>query len=327
MAISTPKRTAAILANQALRPKMTSMLELVGAREALSYLETPFPHQRPLRSYHVTYLRHLMKSRHFRQGTEIHVANVSGTRYVVNGQHTLSAIIYEQCSIWLSVVEYTCTMEEAHRLYQTFDRNLQRSLTDLYRADPGFEAIQLLPSSVVRLGNSITNLMLGFPAYATGFRDRTPFRDAALRFACMLSWQKEAQGIFQVMHGPRHATRVMERAAVISVALCTYRWQPAKADVFWTSVASDSGLLEGDPAKTMLNWLLTTHAQKYELGQYSRYVATAWNAHYEERSLIQLRARAATDPILIAGTPHDGNALMQYLGPDMTIHHDPIPAT
>lgn len=144
MAISTPKRAAVVLANQALRPKLTSRLELIGAHIALSYLETPFPHQRPLRSYHVTYLRHLMKAGHFRQGTEIHVANVSGARYVVNGQHTLSAVIYEQCSVWLSVVEYTCTMEEAHRLYQTFDRNLQRSLTDLYRADPGFEEIKLL---------------------------------------------------------------------------------------------------------------------------------------------------------------------------------------
>ena len=52
-------------------------------------------------------------------------------------QHTLTALVQEHLSAWLTVVEIDVpTLAAIGRLYESFDRNLTRSLDDIYQSDP-----------------------------------------------------------------------------------------------------------------------------------------------------------------------------------------------
>ena len=63
--------------------------------KAQTLLDLCYQGQRPLRQHHVRFLRHLMRTGHWRQGAEIHCARVEGERFLVNGQHTLTALVQE----------------------------------------------------------------------------------------------------------------------------------------------------------------------------------------------------------------------------------------
>ena len=114
---------------------------------------------------------------------------------------------------------------------------------------------------------------------------------------------------------PKATRNLLVRASVLSIALVTYRFQPEMAHDFWPRLARDSGLIEGDPAHTLLRWLRETPARHYDNGSYARHVAAAWNAAYEGRQLFRLLARQPTQPLLVAGTPHEGNVHKVYLRP------------
>ena len=81
------------------RPRMNSTLTLITPDKAQALLETCYQGQRPLRQHHVRFLRHLMRTGHWRQGAEIHCARVEGERFLVNGQHTLTALVQEGLAV------------------------------------------------------------------------------------------------------------------------------------------------------------------------------------------------------------------------------------
>jgi len=100
---------------------MNSTLTLVTPEKAQALLATAYQGQRPLRPHHVRFLRHLMRTGHWRQGAEIHCARIENERFLVNGQHTLTALVQEHLSSWLTLVEIDVpTMAAIGRLYEAF---------------------------------------------------------------------------------------------------------------------------------------------------------------------------------------------------------------
>src|SRR5207244_3972799 len=119
------------------RPRMNSALTLVTPEKAQALLATAYQGQRLLRPYHVRFLRHLLRTGHWRQGAEIHCARIGTERFLINGQHTLTALVQEHLAAWLTLVEIDVpTLAAIGRLYESFDRNLTRSLDDIYQSDP-----------------------------------------------------------------------------------------------------------------------------------------------------------------------------------------------
>ena len=119
------------------RPRMNSALTLVTPEKAQALLATAYQGQRPLRPHHVRFLRHLLRTGHWRQGAEIHCARIGSERFLINGQHTLTALVQEHLAAWLTVVEIDVpTLAAIGRVYESFDRNLTRSLDDIYQSDP-----------------------------------------------------------------------------------------------------------------------------------------------------------------------------------------------
>jgi hypothetical protein len=70
------------------RPRMNSALTLITPEKAQALLATAYQGQRPLRPHHVRFLRHRLRTGHWRQGAEIHCARLGRECFLINGQHT-----------------------------------------------------------------------------------------------------------------------------------------------------------------------------------------------------------------------------------------------
>lgn len=109
----------------------------------------------------------------------------------------------------------------------------------------------------------------------------------------------------------------------MAVALVTYRYTDRDAAEFWHAVAMDDRLAMNDPRKKLHFHIYTTKLRGYEPHVYSRYVARAWNAAWENKKLQSLQAQNITAPIHLEGTPHDGEKVLRYITPRGDVLHDP----
>lgn len=310
----------------------------VTAAEAADILRTTaYPFQRPLRSWHVARQRWLIDHGELRAGTEVHFAvwATTGVRYQINGVHTLTALAQSGHTWRFTFIDHVVhSEEEVARLYASFDQHLRRSWRNIYAVNPVFQRQALPPLILDRLGG-ITNLL------ALGFERRVQFRaheglpfltTAALRIALMESWLPEIREFLRTIPAKKGDNKsyqenrnLLLRSSVVAIALVTYRFAPALATQFWPQVASDNGLLLGDPKRALLYYLRRTNTRQVEIPTYVRVVASAWNHAVNGRSLRELPGRPGQVldpqlPIVIEQTPHDGKAHYGYLGRDGTIH-------
>jgi hypothetical protein len=307
------------------RPRMNSTLTLVTPEKAQALLATAYQGQRPLRPHHVRFLRHLLRTGHWRQGAEIHCARIGSERFLINGQHTLTALVQEQLAAWLTVVEIDVpTLAAIGRLYESFDRNLTRSLDDIYQSDPEMRQYAWTGKQLKAMSGTVAVLATGYAKDALFTDILLTLRDPFVRAELIRDWGGEATQAFGAMQG--QLRRHLLRSGVLSVVLTTYRYAPPQAAQFWPAVCHDSGLTEGMPARALVHFLLTTPSRLLGAPEYARHVASAWNAFYEQRALRTLVPRAGANPIRIAGTPHDGTTTWQYLDQAGRVQHTPVPA-
>lgn len=324
----TTTTTSQMLLGVSTMNKVRTQTLLVHPAEAEAWLlRENFSRQRPLRRQHVEYLAQAMRGGRFREGTQINFAVRNGTRYLVNGQHTLAAMVASQCALLLDVQETLVeTMEDVAVLYGRHDRGLARSLTDSYSAHGFAETYGFSREHTAIIGGAMPLVVSGFTSYGNYTGQLGKFmRDQDLRWGMMVDWVDESRLFFEDIRGTAgFLFKCLSRAAVVSVALVTYRYTGNDATEFWREVAKDNGLQSTHPAKTLIRFLLEHPAKMHAPNIYARYVATAWNAFFEERSLSLLRARDAGFPILIEGTPFDGKRALYFMQPDGTLVHDPI---
>jgi hypothetical protein len=327
---------ATALARAKSRPKdlpvpFRTYARRVSPRQAREELDAAaYPFQRPLRPYQVAYLRTLIEQHQLRAGTTITFAVFRQTkqRYCLNGRHTLTALAETTGDAYpLQFEEYLVdSEEEVSRLYQSFDRNLARSWKDLYRADVRLYREDLPPSVLNKLGGVTQLLASGFKHnfILTGGAWQPILRNATVRFTLMYDWLPLMREFQSGLSGATAGVRkLLYRSSVLAIALITYRFQSARAHAFWPRLARDSGLSEGEPEWALLRYLREHGTRAIEPAVYQRKVAAAWNLYYNRRPVRDLQARAAKDPILILGTPHDGTAHYGYLAPDGTVYTQP----
>ena len=307
------------------RPRMNSALTLVTPDKAQALLATAYQGQRPLRPHHVRFLRHLLRTGHWRQGAEIHCARIGTERFLVNGQHTLTALVQEHLAAWLTVVEIDVpTLAAIGRVYESFDRNLTRSLDDIYQSDPALRQYAWTGKQLKAMSGAVAVLATGYAKDALFTDLLLTLRDPFVRAELIRDWSGEATQAFGAMQG--QLRRHLLRSGVLSVVLATYRYAPPQAAQFWPAVCQDSGLTEGMPARALVHFLLTTPSRLLGAPEYARHVASAWNAFYEQHALRTIVPRAGANPIRIAGTPHDGTTTWQYLDRAGLVQHTPVPA-
>ena len=226
---------------------------------------------------------------------------------------------------WLTVVEIDVpTLAAIGRLYEAFDRNMTRSLEDIYQSDPEIRGYGWTTKQLKAMSGAVALLATGF-AQEAGFADIVlTLRDPFVRAELLRDWSGEATQAFGAMQG--QLRRYLLRSGVLSVLLATYRYTPQLAAQFWPAVLSGFGPDRGH-ARTRAGALPLDHA---EPGARGPGVCPARRQRLERllrtAPLTHPRATGGGESDRIAGTPHDGTATLHYINLAGLVQHTPVPA-
>lgn len=266
-----------------------------------------FDRQRAITDLNVQRLGVEMKYDRFIPGTTVYFAVLPDkTMLILNGNHTLEAIIASgKTQRLVFIFKKVADVQEAARLYGTFDIHKTRTWTDALKA--------VSPDKKIALSNSVMpavgHIMQSF-TYDPRNVEANNSRGA--RFGSMKPYEEPASLLYAAMAGsPGPHKAAIRRKGVMAVALETLRYQPGPAAVFWKDLAHDDGLAKSDPRKVLLRWLLNSNSGGKLTGAtaanpHSRAAIGAWNAWCRGDALQHIRPH--TGPIIILGTPWDGKS-------------------
>ena len=225
--------------------------------------------QRLIRKHHVSYLANEIIMRRFAPGTKIHFAICEGAKYLINGQHTLSAIDKSQIPVALTIQETVCAnMDQVAHLFATEDRQLQRSVSDVYHAYNFADKIGVkthhagnLCAALSFLRTNVCGLNINQkPSPEDLMADATPLAESYVTF-------------LDAIHGHNSTVRKMiERQPIIAAALITI--DHTKGYDFWNGMAMDDGLQKGDPRKYYLNYLRDVKEDKKRMDRAKEHKVT-----------------------------------------------------
>lgn len=292
-------------------------------------LANRFEGQRAIKVPRVKVYESMMRGGEWMPGTVIKVAIVKGedpqkSLYLLNGQHRLRAIVDSQTTQTCVIAWIKCdSLDDVRRLYVVEDDYSKRTNRDVVTA-------LALPE---KTGISKTMLSVSMGALrfiAANFNHDAPEYWST---ADSLKLQKEYQeAIFwydTILAGiPRHIQSAMKRAAVMSVALVTIKYSDlvynSQTDgntvhAFWSGIADNDGLKQGDPRQKALEHLLRvrmpTRARhgttKHESAPlHARTIANYFNAWVQGATFAagpngRTKVRE-NQPICILGSPWDG---------------------
>jgi hypothetical protein len=264
-----------------------------------------FERQRPISDRNVTRLAEEMRRGWFLAGTPIFICTLpDGREYIVNGNHTLEAVHTSGVTVPLVLIRKRVRdMENAARCYSTFDMQAVRNWKATLLAT-GFSESLPIPDKVA---SAVGVIMAGFK-YAPNDQFMNKSRHARLEI--LPDYVKAAHLIKAAMdQSPRPNQRIIERAAILGVALYTARYQPSMAEEFWGGMAKDDGLKANDPRKSLLRFASNhrvTGSSDREM--HAKAAALAWNAYFKGQTLDVCKP-AQMLTIRIHGTPmHKGAA-------------------
>lgn len=268
--------------------------------------------QRPIRNQHVSYLASEIEKGRFVNGTMVHFAKLNGHCHLVNGQHTLSAIVQSGKSQLLAVKTTSVSDEkQIAELYFREDNHLSRQISDAFRALNMEESTGLTLTQQQWVGSAIYLIKEGF--IRKGGSKQRVSRDELANGVAKLAPQ--ARDYFQGIAGCRDPIqRALTRQATVAVALTTFLYCNDTAKKFWRQVALCDGLRIGDPRKTLFEFLVevgssgggVTNKRSANAAYHCRAIASAWNACFEGRSLKIIKVIDEGLPIKLLGTPYHG---------------------
>lgn len=301
--------------------KVTSSIFNVDPSQAQVWISrNNYENQRPIRSSHVSYLASEIAKGRFIDGTAIHFAELNGDLKLVNGQHTLSAIIKSGCPQRLTVTITKVSSDlEIAQLYFRHDNHLTRQISDAFRALNLDEETGLNLTQQQWVGSAIYVLMsgLGVSGNFRGIKTRISRDDLAKG---VVNLAEPAKNYFNCIFGVRPAIhRALTRRASVAVALVTFYYSPVMSVDFWKQVAFTNNVKIGDPRKTLSELLVEVGMigggagkRSASTSYHSRAISVAWNAFFEGRDLKLIKVYEDS-PIKILGSPYIGNKLENEL--------------
>ena len=310
--------------------RCTSKLYLMHPGEAATWIaEGLYARQRPLRPFHVAFLQHLMTIDRFRDGTPIDLAQSGQKRMVINGQHTLHAIVASQRSQWVVLtIHRTQSLDDVAHLYSTFDRQMPRNTRDMLKAYGFPDASGLNARQSDMLLGCMRLVLSGFVYPMPTSDTRLGYlRDQELLYVAAMQWQVEAKQFCTAISGTQSTwSKYLLRQPLMAVALVQFRSKPVQALDFWTWVAHESHVSPTHPTRLLARWLQREGIRgNYDRGEYVRTCASAWNAYLDDTPIKQLHALPRGRPLHLAGTPHTLSTVRRYLSPTWELLREPVP--
>lgn len=283
---------------------------------AKMYLGYKYEHQRDIDKVQVAILASEMKSGNFTD-SKIDIGVLNNERSLLNGQHTMNAIIQSECTYDLTVTEhYAQNSDDLAHLYETFDLQRRRRYADSMRVYRLTEVLGMNSTSIENLGAALAWARSNFGADRM-MKQMITFTD---RREWSKLWKWEMHAILEAISPcDKYIRNTLLKQPVLSVALITMRYQPEKSFAFWRQVAWQDGLKQYDPRQTLRKYLAAStrtneySGNKVEPYEISRAVALAWNAYMAYRVWRYVVVRDTTKLMTLAGTPYNGNQSPHFL--------------
>lgn len=290
----------------------------VTKEQAIIWLaECVYPHQRPRSESWTQVLAGMMNRGVFRASTDIAFADFQGKRFLVNGNHTLHAVLRADAPQDLLIVRMVCTtMQEVNEIYMRYDAGRLRNYHNIYRAMELTQTLQMTRTQVGELGASVGFLAAGFSK--RGIISEM-LKDGTLKANMMAAWSPEAHLFYDALAGcPSEYKSLLATRSVMSLGLVTLRFQEEKARIFWEETSHPEEALDRNaPSSRLMRWLQQpkTYVKKIGVERHVRMVAEFWRAHSTAKRvslklLADVKGRNAID---LEGTLHDGAAVRVYL--------------
>jgi hypothetical protein len=287
--------------------RMGGGVQSVSAEQAADFLDkTTFLGQRKLDLVHVRYLAGLMRDGSFRPASPAEFAELpDGRRFLVNGQHTMSAIVDYGGAIDLNITIYSVDdMVGIGVLYNTFDRNKPRSLKDNWQALDMKKRYAMLDNEVTAFGRAAPFIAGNFGYRPTKIAQQ--YRSPDLRARVMDNHHEAARQFMDCLKPAEPAIRrALLYPPVLALGVYTVAHDHDRAVRFWILAADDQNLSKTDPPKAA-----TMLAQRPMKGILKTQVALAqsliavWNAYVVERQMKHPKLlKDPSDAVRILGTP------------------------
>ena len=263
-----------------------------------------YVNQRPFSKKHVDILAIAMENKQFREFTPVDFAVLDGKPHLINGQHTLRALVKSKIPLNLAInLHKTDDLATVESLYGKYDIGRTRSLRDTF-GSLGAE-MALAPRELTAVGVAVSLIMRGFKPIGgadTAIKqyERKNFDNIK---AVMKTWEEEAKAYFACMAPASNFNKLLfMRGSVIAIGLLTFRHNKEKATEFWSAAVLDDGLRNEDPRRALISWLRNNGVMsKYGQVQYKA-AAICWNAFFRGKQLTRVHANA-DGPLQVLGTP------------------------
>jgi hypothetical protein len=270
---------------------------LVTAEMASHWLSAlNYVYQRVIRSYHVTALANEMKNGRFRVRTQINFCQTPDQAFhLVNGQHTLAAIVKSGIGQTLSVVITQCkNMREVADDFARYDTHLTRQISDSLYAHEVDKHFGLTKSELkwVTAASMYYSYMIGDTKSKTA--KTVLSNDEKLKLVMLHG--ADISAALKVING--HYKYYLVRKSTVSCMAITRKYDNKISEDFWLKMAEYDGLRARDPRKHLLEFLKSTGipgGNKDKISKtfpdhiFVKNIAIAWKAYIEQREITLFR--------------------------------------
>lgn len=270
-----------------------------------------YPRQRSVNKNNLAILiSHYVKGT-FTAATQIFFGRLGDEIFLLNGQHRLTAVVETGIPQEFQVQVKICnTMEEVDIEYSRFDTDMKTRSMRVTLTARGIGTQHGVSSALA--SNIVKASMLiaaGFSFRDASVTNRSSSMDEKLEYA--EEWWKEAndyQSCISAAKRPESKSVYSKlcSARLASIGLVTLRGAHKKAILFWTSVAEDSGLKRGDPAKALLDCLKMYNPSTPHPTHNATFFCApiiAWNCHMRGSRLNSIKTDGI-NTLKIDGTPY-----------------------
>jgi hypothetical protein len=265
-----------------------------------------YDHQRNINEQHVSVLADLMRRGRWQSKSQIDFAVLNGRYILINGYHRAYAQVRSGKTVTWSIALHDAKTEaDLRSLYYAFDTNLRpRGSRDILKAAEFADVTGLSAEIADALYRAVPYISGKF---ATNPKNKNFLVDKQVdrRLEVASEYAKAAARFAAATEGMLGGRRSkFKAAAVVAVAVITFRFQSETAWQFWTGVAQNDGLKRGDPRLALCNDMMTRRATGASVAAFAPAII-AWNAYFNERPLQLIKVLDTFEPI-IDGTPFDG---------------------
>lgn len=237
---------------------------------------------------------------------EIAVCNVkeNGQQFLMNGQHNCNAVIIAKMSHPAIVSHYNCeTMEDAWRLFSTFDVHASRTERQLISSRKGlFSDERLHAININTLGACATALYILKDGLTSPYFSANSIFDKTKKADLL---DEYADDVVLVSKYAMH--NHLRRVGVLVCMIATFRKNKTKADEFWSKVATGEMLARNDHRYKLRDHLMDVNALAAMRGgacrQKHMYMLCAswWNSWIKGEERCSVKIKGMTDLPKILG--------------------------